>query len=335
MRQLKYLSPTSLGIYVTDKVKFYLLYLSETKMKRDPQTEPMAIGSSFDAYVKNYLYEKLFGKDHDPKYELRTLFEAQVESQNRDKAWVAGKYVFEEYKKAGSLTSLMTELNASVTTPRFEFDLFGVVSHQREGAEIQLSDVPLLGKPDVFYTNAQGARVIHDWKVNGFYSKTGASPMQGYVRLREAGKPYSTHKHAFPMMWKGLMINQAQTFEMADTSWAAQLAIYMWLCGEEVGSEDCVGSIDQIVCRPSSTGVFPTIRIAEHRSKVSRSFQLDLFNKAQEAWHTINSGHYFTELTREDSEQRCKNLDNYVNSLQNPPEFTTNEDWLRSVTRPY
>lgn len=334
MRQLAYLSPTSLSIYQEDKIRFYLMYLADTKVKRDPQTEPMAIGSAFDAYVKNYLHEKLFGKGNDPRFELRTLFEAQVESQNRDKSWVAGEYAFNEYKKSGALTDMMVELNASVTTPRFEFDLQGVVEHQREGMETKLGNVTFLGKPDLFYTNKQGARVIHDWKVNGFYSKTGASPVSGYVRLREVGKPYSAHKNTFPMMWKGIMVNQAQSMDMVKTDWAAQLAIYMWLCGEEVGTEDCLASIDQIVCRPGAN-VMPNLRFAEHRCKISKPFQYDVYQRAQEAWDVITSGHFFREMSLEDSQNRCKQLDAYQTDVMNRTETTTADEWHRQVTRPY
>lgn len=327
MRTLSYLSPTSLSIYMDDKVRFYLLYLADTKLKREPQTEPMAIGSAFDAYVKSYLHERLFGKD--PKFDLRTLFEAQVETQNRTKAWDAGRYVFEQYKASGILTDLMIELDASVTTPRFEFDLMGVVDNQKEA---HLGGVPFLGKPDLFYTNKEAARVIHDWKVNGFYSKNGASPVQGYIKLRTVGQPYKAHKNALPMRWKGLTLNMAQTLDMVKVDWAQQLAIYMWLCGEDVGTEDCAGSIDQIVCKPGSN-VLPDLHFAEHRSKISKTFQLGVFNKAREAWNCITSGHYFQDMSLEDSKKRCEMLDKLQDS--GSKEAVSNDDWHKNVTRPY
>lgn len=334
MRQMQYLSPTSLTIYNEDKVKFYLLYLADQKCPRDAQTEPMAIGSSFDAFVKSYLHERLFGVGNDPRFALRTLFENQVETQNRDKAWEAGKHVFELYKQSGVLVDLMVELNASVTTPRFEFDLFGVVDHEREGVEKKLGAVPLLGKPDLFWTNKLGARVMHDWKVNGFYSRSGVSPASGYVRIREVGRPYSAHRNAFPMMWKGMLINTAQTLDMVKPDWAQQLAIYMWLCGEPVGTEDCVASIDQVVCRPG-VGMYPDIRFAEHRCRISKQFQLDVYDRAQKAWATITSGHYFPELSLEDSQKRCTGFDTFHKDVMERPAEASNDDWHASVTRPY
>lgn len=330
MRKLSYLSPTSLTIYNEDKIRFYLLYLADNKCPREPQTEPMAIGSSFDAFVKNYLHEKLFGKNFDLRFDLQTLFEAQVESKNRTKAWEDGKHVFELYKQSGSLTDMMAELNNSITTPRFEFDLMGIV----EGKEKQLGAVSFLGKPDLFYTNKQNGRIIHDWKLNGYYSKSGASPVSGYVRIREIGKPYTAHKNAFPMMWKGTMINKAQTLDMVKADWAQQLTIYSWLCGEPIGSQEFIASIDQIVCRPSGVSK-PNIRFAEHRCRISETFQESVYETAQKAWHAINSGHYFQEMSLEDSQKRCAGLDMFHNDIMKRSDDTTLDQWHAQSTRPY
>lgn len=331
MRELKYLSPTSLKIYQQDKVQFYLQYLADSKCPREPQTEPMAVGSSFDAFVKNYLYEKLFGAGHDPRFDLQTLFEAQVIPERRDEAWEAGKYTFEKYKASGALVSILAELNTSITTPRFEFDLMGVVDHDLER---KLGAVPFLGKPDLFYTTPSNARVMHDWKVNGYYSKSGVSPKQGYVRLMGDSKSSAAHKHAFPMRWKGITINQTMNLEMVDDEWAQQLAIYMWLCGEPVGTLDCAASIDQIVCRPDA-GRYPNIRVAQHRCMISKGFQLTVYQAAQEAWAAITSGHYFQDMSLEDSKKRCESLDKFNKEVLNRPTETTLDDWHKQVTRPY
>lgn len=334
MRKLNYLSPTSLTIYNEDKIRFYLLYLADNKCPREPQTEPMAIGSSFDAFVKNYLHEKLFGKAFDARFDLQTLFEAQVETSRRTKAWEDGKHVFELYKQSGALTDMMAELNSSITTPRFEFDLMGVVDHQREGVEKKLGAVTFLGKPDLFYTNKQNGRIVHDWKVNGYYSKSGASPVSGYVRIREIGKPYTAHKNAFPMMWKGTMINKAQTLDMVKVDWAQQITIYSWILGEPVGSQEFAASIDQIVCRPSGVSK-PNIRFAEHRTRISESFQLGVYETAQKAWHNINSGHFFPEMSLEDSQKRCQGLDNLHTDIMNRSDSSSLDEWHAQSTRPY
>src|ERR1700733_9743280 len=96
MRKMAYLSPTSLSLFLKDETQFYMQYLAENRPARPPQTVPMAVGSSFDAFAKSYLYEALFGKK-DPKFELMAIFEAQVEPQNRDRAYKDGEHVFKEY----------------------------------------------------------------------------------------------------------------------------------------------------------------------------------------------------------------------------------------------
>src|SRR5581483_6216669 len=145
MREIKYLSPTSISKYAEDPDEFYLNYLADNRPPRMAQTQPMSIGSAFDAYVKSFLHQSLFGVGNDPKFEFQTLFEAQVEACNRDWAMVHGKQAFDVYKKCGALYDLMLELQHSVGTPRFEIDMMGVVDAHREGVTKQLGGVTFLG----------------------------------------------------------------------------------------------------------------------------------------------------------------------------------------------
>lgn len=69
--------------------------------------------------------------------------------------------MFECYLKSGALSNMMIELNRAAGEPRFEFSIQGTVSGE-------VGEIPLLGRPDIFFINDQGARVIWDWKVNGF-----------------------------------------------------------------------------------------------------------------------------------------------------------------------
>ncbi|KKK99128.1 hypothetical protein LCGC14_2635890, partial [marine sediment metagenome] len=87
MRIPEYLSPTSISLWQKDEELFYQRYLSENRLPREPQTQPMSIGSAFDAFCKSYLHEALFGKGADPCYSRGYLFEEQVQEHNRDWAW--------------------------------------------------------------------------------------------------------------------------------------------------------------------------------------------------------------------------------------------------------
>lgn len=309
MRIPTYLSPTSINLYTRSVEDFYLRYLTDHRQERDPQTEPMAIGSAFDAYAKSYLHEKLFGAGNDPAYDLRTLFEVQVEKQHWDWAWIHGAEAFRMYRESGALADLLIQLNKAVGEPVFEVSLEGVIKVERDG--ISNLGVNFLGKPDLYFINGLGNPVIIDWKVNGWFAKAGASPKRGYLKLRHGSKhrglDKDMHRDCQPMMDQGMMINVGLSLDMVDEQWATQLSIYAWLCGSSIGSKFIVG-LDQLVCKPSG-GEYPELRIAEHRLKVSPVFQWEVFLKAQEMWEVIHSDHIFRDRSKEESQKLCETLD--------------------------
>lgn len=275
-------------------------YLSDNRLKRDPQNKPMSIGSAFDAYVKSHLYELLFGKNHNPDYSFETLFEKQVESQNRTWAKKHGAYAFICYKNSGALADLIKLLENAVGQPRFEIEIRDDIG---VGMEV-------LGKPDLFFINKDGYHVVLDWKVNGWCSNNAISPYPGYVKLQPSGK---MHKDCVTMMYKGMVINGLNFLEHVDEKWALQLATYGWLCGAEVGEEFIVG-IDQLVCKPLGLE-FPDVRIAEHRTRISRQFQLQSFQKFVDVAAAINDNHIFKDMDIDQSRHRCDVLDKKVTTL--------------------
>src|SRR5260221_3370585 len=292
MKKIQYLSPSSMSCYRQDKKEFYYRYLCENRPPAPPQTMPMSAGSAFDAYAKSYLHEKLFGKGNDPKFDLTTLFESQVESKNRDWAWKMGAYLFTVYQKSGALADLMLELSGSISEPKFEIEVRGIVNGYKEGVTRDVSGVVLLGKPDVFWVNKHACSVVLDFKVNGACANYNVSPMKGYLRLRDIGNSSGggkAHKACLPMMHKGIMVNVAEYMENLDATWAAQLAVYGWLLGLNVG-EDFVCAIDQICCDGTTRFPFdsplgridvPLVRVAEHRLRISEKYQYEVFAAAQ------------------------------------------------------
>lgn len=325
-RQVEYISPSSLKVIEENQDAYYLRYLAKNRPPKSVQTQPMCVGSAFDAYVKSYLHEALFGVGADPKYAFEAIFEAQVEACNRDFARIAGKIVFDTYKKYGALSDLMLELQKSVGKPRFEFAIQGVIEGRREGVSGDFG-VPLLGKPDVFFINDQGARVVLDWKVNGYCSKSEMSPMKGYVKIRPSG---AMHKDCQPMIINGMMVNITEYLENCNEEWACQLAIYSWLLGEDVGSQQCIFAVDQIVGRPDA------IRVASHRLRISRDFQHGLMSRLIDAWSLIQEamkpdGHYFRNMSIEDSQKRCELLEQQAIALQGSG--SAEDQWFANITR--
>lgn len=314
MKQIVYLSPSCISLWNKSREEFYFKYLADVPPPRIPQTQPMSIGSAFDAYVKSFLHQSLFGKGFDPKFELQTLFEAQVEKHNRDWARSNGLQAFEMYRKSGALSDLMLELRSAVGTPKFELDVKGAISGHREGVTKNLGPVTFLGKPDVFYINKVGTYVILDWKVNGWCSSRMVSPMPGYCKLRTTtGVHGGPHKNCIMMMWGGQMINVAQMLEQLEDDWARQLSIYGWLCGLDIGAEFIV-AIDQLACGPSGTDV-PLVRVAEHRLRVSPTHQWKVFAEAEELWEIVHSQHIFRDMLIEESQTKCNILNKQALAL--------------------
>lgn len=304
MRFPEYLSPSSLECAESTPTEYYLRYLADVKPPKIPQTNAMAAGSAFDAYVKSYLHEQLIGKN--PKYELRTLFESQVESHNRNEAWIVGAGLFSKYKDSGALAELMLQLSGSIETPRFEFEIHGII-----GASIGTAvAVPILGKPDLRFITASGADVVYDWKVNGFYSNSPPSPTAGYIQLLSEGPSGWTragqHKDAMIHDVHGIQCNIGSYFNQHDSKWATQLATYSWLLGAEVGAETLVG-IHQLVCNRRDS----RLRIAIHCSRISQQFQFDVLARYQRLWAKLKAQpfHFFETLTLEESQAKCAGLE--------------------------
>jgi hypothetical protein len=338
---ITYISPTSFSLYKEDPNLFYQRYISvnSRSLSREPQSQPMAVGAAFDAYIKAYLFSCLFGKNSEgsDRYEFDSLFMSMVEEQNRDWALSNGKYVFEQYKQSGALQDLMSALSIS-TNQRFEFDIYGQVHGYREGIQDTIINVPLGGKPDLSFiindpATKEDVHVILDWKVNGYCSKYNISPTKGYVSLKSMNMDYGAHKTSIFTRLGPIIINLSIPLSEANESWASQMSIYSWLTGVSPGARFIVG-IDQIVCNDSNGGLrLPSIKVASHRSYISEKFQVNLFNELHQLWEIISSKpfHFFRDLSLEDSQARCQMLDDSLISqtmIDNP-----NDPWFNSLVK--
>ena len=310
MRLPKYISPSALGRWESSREDFYKKYLCEHPMPHEPQTRAMAVGSAFNAYVKAALYRTLYGSERAMKddFNLDTLMESQVEEPIRMWARAAGRHIFDCYKYTGAFEELLAELEQAEDSPQFEFTATGVVG-----------GVPLSGKPDCRFIHASGAHVMLDWKVNGYCSTRAVSPKKLYAMVRDGqvGLPSrnagNSHKGYKPKFFKGLTIG-SHYLEEANPDWADQLAIYGWMAGETPGTTDMVARIDQIVSRPEKP--LPLLRVANHRARISRDWQLKLITRLQDCWAAIQSGHIFTDVSREESDQRREVLDMVVEDMR-------------------
>jgi hypothetical protein len=337
MRVPKYLSPSAIGLFFKNRDEYYLKYISPYKPKRLQQTQPMSIGSAFDAYVKAYLAEAV--GLNDPRLGFEELFEVQVESHNRDWAREHGKHVFEQYKFSGSLANLLLELKDSPIEPVFEGKLHKDVN-LKEG---MIEGIPLLGYPDVYYQTSEGGHVIRDWKVNGYCGKSPTSPKKGYLLCRDGWCPQESgvkrsrnhgtqHKDAWPMKYRGMMINANHPLEDVDKTWADQLTIYAWLLGEPIGGDFIVG-IEQL-CGTGNGGnktKLVPIRIAAHSCKVSKPWQLGLVERIDTVWEAVQTGKIFSIDSELNDAEEIARLDKFFEAASKTGD--AKDGWFANMNR--
>lgn len=346
MRIPRALSPSAFMLWEKDPQEYVLRYLVDNRPPRMPQPLPASVGSSFDAYVKAELYSALFGAGHNPDYEFEALFESQVEEHNRDESRQMGQHVFDNYVATGAYQDLLDLMQDAKEAPQFEFDSGRVID-----------GVPIFGIPDCRFVNRDSVHIILDWKVKGYCSKYGASPVKGFALCRDgldweernltkkqqekrdngekiAGKHSQTHdkphKLYLPMNFNGLTINSS-FLETCAKDWATQLSIYGWLMGEDVGDENVVVCIDEIACK-FMDGATPLIRIANHKSRISNEFQNNLFQGMKELWESINIGWIFQDMSKDDSEAVFEMLQIRAKGMQT--DGSEEEDWYSQMGRP-
>jgi len=324
MRTIKRLSYSALSLWEKRPEEFYLRYLCEQRTPRMSQERPAAVGSAFDAMTKAALHAALFGPNSDPEYTLEALFEAQVEPQNRDWAMPAGQYVFDCYKLSGFYQRLLNELSLSSVQPRFEFSVEAVIN-----------GVPILCKPDAGWTTPQSIQVTHDWKVNGFCSKSATSPhksyqlcLDGYVG-KQSRSHNKEHKGFLALQHKDIVINTT-SLEISNPAWADQLSLYGWSMGKRIGDKDSVLSVHQVVAKPVANQR-PLLRVAQYRARVAPAYQFKLVDRLKKCWDAAISGYVFPEFSREDSDARCEVLDATAVGLQT--DGSSVEDYFNEATR--
>jgi hypothetical protein len=321
-RKPKALSYSSMSLFEKNQEEFYLKYLAANRPDKIPQEHPASCGSAFDSRVKAELSTAL----GIPNNKFEDLFEASVEPQNRDWALPAGQHVFEQYKACGAYDDLLTILQTATEV------------HFEANVERIIDGVPMSGKPDcrfVVKPRDRLVRVILDWKVKGYCSKNATSPSKGYRLVRDCPgwpKPSRNNGEAHNLYLAydhfGFEVS-AGFMETCNDEYADQISVYGWLLGQEPGDENVAVLIDEIVAKPIGQER-PLLRVASHRARVTRTYQLGLLARIKRCWDAIQSGHIFADLSVEDNEARCELLDSTAAALKTGG----TDDWFSEVTRP-
>ena len=363
MRKPEHLSPTAVDNWgedgdIVQRSEFYLKRLADNRPPRLAQTQAMAVGSAFDAFVKSYLHEKLYGnygkevehkivdqnsvetKIRGPEFDLHLLFNVQVEPLNRDQAMKDGQRCLDMYRSCGALSDLLIEMQLAQGNVRFEATVEANVSH-----ECMVCDVPVLGKPDLSFKTANDILVVDDWKVNGYYSKSMKSPAKGYIKCRDAwdisiappsrGGAVVSHKDCMMKQVGGIWINSMMPFEQMNLKFARQLTMYGWVLGSPIGSDVIIG-IEQLCGKPFPSGVL--LRVASHRGMVSQKYQFELALLISQIWQSILDEHIFNWMSKDESQAKCLVLDEYHNMYKDEEDMDEKErllaKWFQENTRP-
>lgn len=237
-----YLSFSSLKLWETDPVAWAVRYLGGIKTV---QNAPMAVGTVFDAIVKTGLDHAVNGEPLDvDKYLAGSL---QVTGVEKDAAIAGGQNTYNEYIKQGRFDALLRRIREG----NYVLDLIGNRTDVIQCTDIEtreIIDVRVNCRPDLVLIAIDNV-VVGDWKVNGYYSKNGASVGTGWVEKTNArdrrGRAECT------IGYHGWEINAGQMSKLQD-EWATQLSIGAMVWG--VVDVDCVLVIEQAawsngVCR--------------------------------------------------------------------------------------
>lgn len=198
--RIKYLSPSSVSLWLTDRNRFIQQYIMGI---REPQTPAMLLGLAFDGLLK----ERLGGPPLD----------ATIPSEIVDDAI----YCVGEYDR------LMGD--HAVVTPEWIFE----ASITRE-CTFPSGSVWLSGKPDAYILDT-ACPIILDWKVNGFYSaQKMTSPKPGYMYIAPEGAVHKTFEPGY--IRSGALHTMKYNIGGIHKDWALQ----MWMYGLMVpGTKFC------------------------------------------------------------------------------------------------
>lgn len=279
-----YLSPSSLAAFEKQPNKFYLQRMAPDPWPYDPQGIAAAVGSAFDARIKQH-YCQLLGKENEvrdfvirnsyiseeKKRALRqanfyeALCKTNIDTEHYDEAVQVGINLYQFASK----TPFIRRKIEKVEVHR-NFTLFG--EH----------NVPLFMKLDAAVMAEDGKLSPTDWKVMGYNSQ--ASPKKGYKEIYDGMTVVDRHKN----------YREDICFSEIDLSWARQLCIYGWGLGRTIGTP-FKAYIDALVIR--KTGV----RAVHYEAWISSKFQAEVVKSLRKAWKSIRSNEFVLSL----GEERC------------------------------
>lgn len=300
----RFLTQTLLKQLEKDPATYYLRELvtnedGSSGCPSEPQTYPMAVGSAFDALVKNQL--ALATGRPCPSIDVmlsRIEPSPDWDPTLRDRAITEGRRLLKVYLRLGCLAKILEE---GLDEVDLEPEGVEVPDTHRSMMGRRVAGVPLRGHPDARITTREGLVYPLDWKVTGANTRDAhlnpdrspkqvdgvdkeplkaPSPVPGYRRLYDTKIPLS-HLEA-PHDRAG------DCFGAIHEDWATQLVTYLWLLRPGTARhptfQDGFGAIDQLIVHPDGR-----VRVAQHRCKLSGAFQETVRQRYVDAWERVQN----------------------------------------------
>lgn len=295
-RRIMFLSPSSINQHVSNPNTFYITRLVENKSPREPQGEAAALGSSFDLHIK----QELIAKNKLSCYENSELATYNIHKRCCTQPWVQNekfklslKDIFMEsidkVNRTSEILTMGSYLAGKYTKdamPYFEEETKKILGSSFSFYDVELKrvfdlkyklkgepySIPFFGIPDcaVQYDTVTAPL---DWKVSGYTSKTGASPVPGYAMgVTNNGTATGPHKK----YEKDILMSDI------SESWADQCCIYGWSMGRPL-FKPFYAFIDGLYLRSHS------VKIVRYIGLIDMETQANVLLKAHNVWQAVSN----------------------------------------------
>ncbi len=307
-----YYSPSSCSKFYQDRAEYYLMYLAKTRAPRMKSTPAMNLGNVYDSLVTHAIAVMFYGLSDvrtQTEFSMETLMEACHEDHlDMDEQLAIAQDIFNQYKATGGFAALCAELRQADP---------GSIKMQQKSYYNSPKGYTLFGYMDISFTIGD-VLVVRDFKLNGYFSKAGITLIKNYIdafpkdvkRVKYPHKDVFLSKHVCGLQFAFGCASKA------IPQYARQLATYGWaLNGNKAPVENLLLGIEQVSCKRGSNRV-PEIMFARTSNFIKPDAQLQLLKEYDFMHETIISGHIFDDLTREESDAKCVELNNLALGMQ-------------------
>lgn len=322
MQLPKYLSPSQASLFFSDREEYYLRYLAANRLPRLPQTEAMALGGAFDSHLKRALAKRYLSPSdarllEGGEYDLSCMLDHAIEPHlDRAKLTQLGRLLFDGYISSGAWERLLRDMD--------NMDAGTLCMEQAVYYTCPETGLCIMGKPDIAFKRG-GVGHVYDAKVNGFYSKAGASPIKNHI-----WNSYDGFAHLDAVVQRhacGTLVDVTSHFV---EDYVRQISTYSWaLFGRD---SYVIGGIEQLACKVVSPRArkVPTcvvggvgVTYCSTRAVIGDVVMSRLYEEYLFMWQCLTSGYIFDGVvsSRAESDDLCVVLEGRANAVIEDPEW--------------